>query len=91
LSFCKQPKELKERCVLAKEYVKRYDFKIKMVVDNMDNEFQQKFAAWPFRFYGIVLNENDNHVLGFKAQPKVNEKYAYDVSSIAEWLHSLNL
>jgi len=87
LSFCKQPKKLEERCNLANKYVQEFDSKIKMVVDNMDNEFQQKFAAWPFRFYGIV----NGNILGFKAQPKANEKYAFDVTSIADWLQGLNL
>jgi len=53
----------------------------------MENDFQQKFAAWPFRFYGIL----NGTILGFKAQPEANEKYAFDVTSVADWLQSLKL
>jgi len=49
-----------------------------MVVDSMDNEFQQSFAAWPFRYY--VLSEGS---LALKAQPASSY---YTLDALQEWL-----
>ena len=43
--------QLSERQAVAKSFIDRYNYKIPMALDDMDNSFMNTFAAWPFRFY----------------------------------------
>lgn len=81
-SFANQPVNQEERCTMAKLYIEKWKFEtIPMYVDSMENTFQDDFAAWPFRFYGI---ENGNK-LTLKAQPDMS-CYSYDVTVVEKWL-----
>jgi len=80
ISFCSQPKKLQDRCVLAKKFVDDNQLEFPMMVDTMENQFDETFAAWPLRFYVI-----QNGKLVFKAQPNVQE-YAYDPVELSRWL-----
>jgi len=58
VKFCyNQPKTMDSRLKIANEFVKEYNFKIPMLVDTMNNEFDAIFAAWPERFYIIENSE----------------------------------
>lgn len=46
-----QPKDMKTRLQIANDFVRDFRFKPVMLVDTMDNEFDNAFAAWPERFY----------------------------------------
>jgi len=52
-----QPKELKTRLQIAKEFVDKFKVKLPMLVDTMDNEFDSHFASWPERFYIVKNNQ----------------------------------
>jgi len=91
ISFCDQPKDQMTRCDLAMEFVKSQDNGgVKMMVDTMENGFEKVFAAWPFRFFGVVGRSSKDGdldlILGFKAQPELNPEYAYDVKKIESWI-----
>jgi len=77
-----QPKTIAERCGVARAFMSEYKLKLPMVVDQLDNNFSNKFAGWPVRFY-VVQRENtidsgreSNWKLVFKAQP--DHKNTYD-------------
>lgn len=56
VKFCyNQPRSIDTRLNIAKQFISDFDFKIPMLADTMDNEFDANFAAWPERFY-IVEN-----------------------------------
>lgn len=60
--YCvKQPRDMETRLTIAKEFVENFNFKIPMLVDTMDNQFDLLFASWPERFY-IVRNNKLEHV-----------------------------
>jgi len=80
ISFCDQPKTLSDRCVLARKYSADNSLTIPVYVDNMNNHFDEVFAAWPLRFYVVKNGE-----LVFKAQPNL-EHYAYDPTELSKWL-----
>lgn len=80
ISFCNQPKETSERCILAKKFVETTKIEMPMLVDTIENQFETTFAAWPVRFFVIK-----NGKLLFKAQPNL-EDYAYDVLDLSDWL-----
>jgi len=60
-----QPRTTLERCGVAREFSREYEFCVPILVDAIENEFSEKFSAWPIRFF--VLEEGRRLV--FKAQP----------------------
>jgi hypothetical protein len=66
ISFCRQPQSVEERCGLAQNFVNTRLYRVPMLVDTMENDFQKAFAAWPFRYF--IVKENR---IAFKAQPSV--------------------
>lgn len=80
ISFCTQPKETSERCVLARKFVEKTKLDMPIVVDTLENQFESAFAAWPLRFFVV----KDGKVV-FKAQPNLDD-YAYDVLDLSDWL-----
>jgi len=65
VKYCvEQPKTLETRLEVANGFVKDFDFKLPMLVDTMDNEFDAKFAAWPERLYIV-----HNNVIRLVGQP----------------------
>jgi len=51
------------------------------LVDTIQNQFESSYAAWPFRFYGIVDGK-----ISFKAQPELFPYFGYDVNKIEDWI-----
>jgi len=47
----KKPKTQEERIAAAQYFVDKYGLKIPVLVDNMDNAFDNVFAAWPERWF----------------------------------------
>ena len=84
LSFCDQPKTTEERCELASIAQKKCSFTFPFLVDSIQNEFEQSYSCWPFRFFGYV-----NGKLSLKAQPDLNG-FAYDINTLNSWLENLN-
>jgi hypothetical protein len=91
-SACKQPKRLEDRLRLAAEFVREQQVRIPMLVDNMDNAFETRFAAWPFRYYVLSAPLTDTskttRKVLFKAQPSA-ATLQYDVKSIEPVLRHL--
>jgi len=83
VSFCKQTKTVEERCLLARKYMEANEISFEMVVDNMNNDFDRMFAAWPLRFYVI-----SNGKLIFKAQPDL-KTFGYDPRVLSRFLRTL--
>ena len=52
-----QHETLDERINLAMKYISEFDFPIPVYVDNIENEFNTKYAAWPDRAYIIFENK----------------------------------
>jgi len=62
-----QPKSIQERISVAKDFMDALQIKIPMIVDTMDNSFEDLYAAWPLRAYII----RDGRIV-YKAQPGEN-------------------
>jgi len=65
-----QPISINERCGIAREFVREYKLRFTLLVDNMKNDFSEKFAAWPVRFF--VLHKQK---IIFKAHPDQQNTY----------------
>lgn len=70
----KQPKTTEERVEVAKSFVKAFNFRVPMLVDPINNPFDEVFAPWPLRFYIAQHGK-----LVYKSQPK---NCSYDVAEL---------
>jgi hypothetical protein len=65
-----QPKTLQERKTIARDFIRDFDFKLKLMVDTIDNNFNEAFAAWPERYWviqrGVILFMAELGPYGFK-------------------------
>jgi len=59
-----QPKFTLDRITLAKQFIERHSYELPVLVDKIDNAFEEVYAPWPLRFYIVY-----NGVLVYKAQP----------------------
>jgi len=65
-----QPKTLTERKNNRKRFIRDYNFQFKMLIDTIDNNFDEAFAAWPERYWviykGIIVFMAEVGPHGFK-------------------------
>lgn len=54
-------KVIKDRLHCAKKMKDSFNLKIPIYCDNMNNEFQNEFACWPFRYF-VVKNNKLIHI-----------------------------
>ncbi|CAF2734081.1 unnamed protein product [Rotaria sp. Silwood2] len=80
ISCVDQPKTLEERLENARQFKKRFNFEMPMLVDSMNNTFHTTYGSWPFRFYVI-----HNGKLILKAEPGATT-YAYDLNELDTWI-----
>ena len=50
-------KTIEDRIGYIKKMQKEYDLSIPVFADNMDNDFETKFASWPFRYFATFGNK----------------------------------
>lgn len=48
-----QPRTLEDRLAIARDFVERFDYRIPLVVDPMDNPAEVAYSGWPERLYVI--------------------------------------
>ena len=65
---------LEDRIKYAVKFKDEFDFRIPIYVDNMNNDFETIFSAWPFRYF-IIKND----IIKFIPQPNDS---TYDITEI---------
>lgn len=72
-----QPKTLDERHKIVNKFIENTKFEWPIVLDNIDNHFDNIYAAWPLRFYIIngsqidfIANPQDG---GYYELPKLHK------------------
>src|SRR3972149_11205805 len=73
-------KDIKDRIGYIEKFVKEHDLAIPIFADNMDNQFETEYAAWPFRYYCI-----ENGKIVNIAQP---EDSTFDIGDLFNLLDS---
>jgi type I thyroxine 5'-deiodinase len=76
-----QPRSLAERVAIANDFVKRFSYRIPLLVDGMDNTANALYAAWPERFY----------IIGTDGRIKYKGKtgpFGYHPEEVEAWLEA---
>lgn len=68
-----QPKTIDDRLTIARDFKKRFDWPIPLVVDEMSNAADDAYAGWPERLYvvdasGIVRYKGKTGPFGFEPE-----------------------
>ena len=74
-----QPKTLAQRVAIANDFVRRFDYRIPILVDGMDSRADALYAGWPERFY--VVDESGRIVYKGKPGP-----FGYHPEEVEAWL-----
>jgi type I thyroxine 5'-deiodinase len=74
-----QPKTLKDRVAIANDFARRFDYRVPLVVDDMDNKANALYAGWPERFYIV----DENGVILYKGKPG---PFGYHPEEVEAWL-----
>jgi len=87
ISHARAPRTLPERMELARQLVVRTQrqcpsWNVPVLVDGMEDLFQQSFAAWPMRFFVL-----DGGRVVHKAQPDP-ETCTYHLDDLEAWLET---
>ena len=65
---------IEDRQQCATNLINMYNFTIPTYLDNMEDTFRDTLASWPFRFYLLKYNEDDdNYVFEHIAMPEDSE------------------
>ena len=74
-----QPKTLAQRLAIANDFVRRFNYRVPLAVDSMDNRAERLYSGWPERFY--VLDETGRIV--YKGEPG---PFGYHPEQVEAWL-----
>jgi type I thyroxine 5'-deiodinase len=75
----RQPRTLGERVRIANDFVKRFEYRLPLAVDTMDDGCEKAYAGWPERFYVI-----DAHgVIVYKGEPG---PFGFHPEEVEAWL-----
>ena len=74
-----QPTTLKDRVRVANDFVRRFQYRIPLVVDPIENPANRTYAGWPERLY--VVDENGTIVYKGKPGP-----FGYHPEEVEAWL-----
>jgi type I thyroxine 5'-deiodinase len=74
-----QPTTLDDRMRIANDFVKRFDYKIPLVVDPIENPANKAYAGWPERFYIV----DESGMIVYKGKPG---PFGYHPEEVEAWL-----
>ena len=80
----KQHKNINDRILMANKLINDYNFKLPLLIDNMSNEFLNKYSAWPLRAFII---DSTNMKISWILQPK--PPGYFDLNDIKTQIQSL--
>ncbi len=77
----KQPHSMADRVAIANDFVKRFSYKIPLLVDGMDNAANALYAGWPERFY--IIGADGKIAYKGKTGP-----FGYHPEEVEAWLEA---
>jgi|GEM_PF-2773268 len=76
-----QPTTIERRIEVAQDFVGLMDYDIEVVVDSMDDQSEQAYAAWPERLYVIGADGRIAYKGGMGPD-------GFDIDEVEDWLRS---
>jgi len=73
-----QPTTIEERIKVARDFATAFKYQIPLLVDPIDNPFEEAYAPWPIRFYVL----EDERIV-YLPEPK---NATYDIAALRTWL-----
>jgi len=73
-------KTIEDRLSVARAFQKDYDFQIPILVDLIDNNFDELYSSWPERFY--IIDGFKMSLVGFPST-----EFGYDRNFLINWLN----
>jgi len=79
------PQTTAERCQLASNFARDYGLEswLPVVVDPIENPFEQSYAPWPIRFYVLSQGQDGVVKVALKLQP---QGASYDLAEVRRFL-----
>lgn len=74
-----QPKDLAGRVAIANDFVKRHEYDIPLLIDDIDNLCDELYAGWPERLYVI----DENGVIAYKGG---TGPFNFEPEEVEAWL-----
>jgi type I thyroxine 5'-deiodinase len=75
----RQPRTLKDRVVIANDFVKRFRYPLPLAIDEIDDPVEKTWAGWPERFYIV----DANGVIVYKGEPG---PFGFHPDEVEAWL-----
>jgi type I thyroxine 5'-deiodinase len=74
-----QPRTLGQRVAIANDFIRRFDYRVPLAVDGMDNRADALYAGWPERFYIV----DERGIIVYKGKPG---PFGYHPEDVEAWL-----
>jgi hypothetical protein len=74
-----QPRTLEQRLRIVNDFVGRFDYRIPLAVDPMENPADQIYAGWPERLYVV----DESGVIAYKGK---TGPFGYHPEEVGAWL-----
>ena len=74
-----QPKTLGQRVAIANDFARRFDYRVPLAVDGMDNRADALYAGWPERFYIV----DERGIIAYKGK---TGPFGYHPEDVEAWL-----
>jgi type I thyroxine 5'-deiodinase len=75
----RQPQTINERLEIARDFVQRYNYPTRLVVDNIYNSVEEDYSAYPERLYVIA-----DDMIAYKGKPG---PFGFDLAELREFLN----
>jgi hypothetical protein len=74
-----QPRTTAQRVAIARDFIRRFDYHLPLLVDPIDNTANQIYAGWPERL--LIVDEHGR--IAYKGKPG---PFDYHPEEVAGWL-----
>jgi len=79
-----EPETTEQRMLIARDYLQESKMSIPLLLDRCpENDFDEKYSAWPIRFYIFERTDAEQVQLSFLGMPQDGR---YDITLIWSWL-----
>lgn len=75
----RQPRSFEDRLAIASDFVERFDYRIPLLVDDLDNAAMRLYSGWPERLYVVDADGR----IAYKGEPG---PFGFHPEEVEAWL-----